>query len=94
MSARRPEWTPEQRDAAEVGYRRGYEAALALAAERVDELDALWQPIERPSHEEQVARRVAEMARIAADNHARLGTAEWVGLDNCGVLPSADWGSA
>lgn len=38
-------------------YLAGYRHALWLAAQRVDELDATWQPIQRPTWEQQVAKR-------------------------------------
>jgi hypothetical protein len=68
----------------ELAFRAGYANALAAAAERVDELDALWRPIPRPSYEEKVAARIAEMAR-------HITGPGWTGTDNGARLPSADW---
>lgn len=44
---------------------------LRILAERRDEIDATWQTIPRPSYEERVAARVAEMER--AGGPARTG---------------------
>jgi hypothetical protein len=49
----------------ELGYQTGYQHALILAAERRDELDAIWRPIRRPSYKEKVAGRVAGMEATA-----------------------------
>jgi len=75
----------------EVTYQAGYRRALELAAERVDELDAIWVPVQRPSYEERVASRVADMERAAAEVHAISGTRPFGGLDNGAVLPGVDW---
>lgn len=50
----------------ELAFEAGYAAALTLAAGRVDDLDVIWRPIPRPSHENVVAARIAEMERYAA----------------------------
>lgn len=71
--ASQPQWTEEQYAAARIGYEIGYAHALMLAAERVDELDAVWRPVKRRSYEEQVAARIAEMQRYAAMAAERSG---------------------
>ena len=77
--------------AAELAYEVGYQQALTLAAERVDELDAIWRTCERPTYEARVAERIAEFELHAAALHARCGTRPWVGLDNGAEVPEADW---
>jgi hypothetical protein len=74
-----------------LAYAAGYQRALTLAAERVDELDAIWRPIRRPTYEEKVAERVAQFSQVAAAVHARWGTRPWPGLDNGAQLPGAEW---
>jgi hypothetical protein len=66
-----------------MAYETGYQHAITLAAERVDELDAIWRTVPRPTYEQNVAERVALF-----EHHA---VTDWPGLDNGGVLPSADW---
>jgi hypothetical protein len=78
------QWTDElhelvqyERDAAYVdGFRAGYGQALVELAERADALDVSWRPVERRTHEQVLADRIATMARfdVAAwmrDNHGR-----------------------
>jgi hypothetical protein len=43
----------------EMAYETGYQHAITLAAERVDELDAIWRPVVRPTYEEKVRQRMA-----------------------------------
>jgi hypothetical protein len=59
-----------------------YAAVRDIAAARA-ELDATWHAIGQQTYEQRVAARVAEMKRNA------IG--EWPGLENGGVLPSANW---
>lgn len=75
----------------ELAYEVGYQQALTLAAERVDELDAVWRSYSRPTYEERVAERVAGFEACAAAFHARWGTRPWGGLDNGAKLPEAEW---
>ena len=77
--------------AEDLAYELGYRCALTLAAERVDELDAIWRTVARPSYEERVARRVAELEHLAAAGNARWGTRPWIGLEHGAELPGADW---
>lgn len=51
------------------GYEAGYAQALQDAAERVDELDAIWKTVPRPSYEQKVAARAAEMAARAVTDY-------------------------
>lgn len=56
---------------------------LADLTEQHAELAATWRTIGRLTHGERVAQRVAAMEKLAITN--------WPGLDNGGVLPSANW---
>lgn len=76
---------------AECAWHDGYVAALTDVAERHVELAHTWARAGQRRYEERVADRIAEMTATANAQHAQHGTTEWVGLDNGGVLPSADW---
>lgn len=56
---------------------------LADLTEQHAELAAAWRTIGRLTHGQRVAQRLAAMEALAITN--------WPGLDNGGVLPSADW---
>lgn len=60
-------------------------------AARFAEVDESFANFARVTREQHIANRVAEMEQHAAKLHAATGTKPWVGLDNGGVLPSADW---
>src|SRR5690349_3859300 len=49
----------------DVAYEQGYQAAAQDIATRHAELDAAWKPVGRRSYREQVADRMAAMARSA-----------------------------
>lgn len=74
-----------------LAYEAGFQRAITLAAERVDELDATWRSVERPSYEERVAERVRQLERQAVIDHQRWGTRPFAGLENGAELPRADW---
>jgi hypothetical protein len=57
----------------ELAFELGYAHALCAAAERVDELDMLWRGVPRPTYEQKVADRVAEMQRHSERLYADLG---------------------
>jgi len=59
-------------------YETGYQDALTLAAERVDELDAVWRPIVRPTYEQKVADRICKMERHSEQLYAHLGRPGYV----------------
>lgn len=64
-------------------WRDGWIHRAVISAIRADELAASdLATIPRPTHEQMVARRIAEMERRAAERHARNGTRDWSGLDN------------
>lgn len=56
---------------------------LADLTEQHAELAATWRTVGRLTHGQRVAQRLAAMEALAITN--------WPGLDNGGVLPSADW---
>jgi hypothetical protein len=71
--ADRPVWTDDLPAAERVAYGAGYAQALALAAERTAELDAVWGAAPRRTWAERVAERVALFERCAAELAAEMG---------------------
>lgn len=80
-------WTcPEVSYLVDLAWDAGRVYERERIATGVAELDATWRPPAQRSYERQVAERVAEMERHAVT--------DWPGVDNGGVLPSADWSPA
>jgi hypothetical protein len=63
-------------DLLEVAYCQGWEAGRAdlmvWIASRADEIEATWRTVPRPTYEQRVAERLAEMEHAAARVHSEL----------------------
>ena len=61
----------------ETGFRDGYTQALTHAAQRIDELDYIWQPIKRPTYEQVVAARIEAMRGRTPPATLRFDDPNW-----------------